>query len=501
MKRFATTTLAIGILCGTASTFVYNFGIAFCVFIVSVAVSLYFLKYQASSKIIFLISALFLLGVGIGSLRTEQVVRFHDTQLVSYVGESITVEGVVFDDIDARDMYRNVIVTADTISPGGIKLSQPVRILLRTDMYPKITYGDRIKVVGVLAYPKNFSDATSTGATFNYVSYLAKDSIWYAMSYPSLTVLSKNQGSLVMSFLLSIKNNFVHKVEYLFPEPQASLLVGILLGAKQTLGKNILEQFQLAGVSHIVVLSGYNIAIVAQYLMYILRYVMPRIMHLGGFVGILIFILFVGAQATVVRAGIMTSVALFASAFGKKYDATIALFLAAALMTLHNPYIVLYDPSFQLSFLATLGLTLFSERIHTRLPHALDRFGLREIIATTLAAEIMVIPFILYLVGQTSILSLVSNILIVGCIPFVMLLGTISIFVSYIIFPLAYIPASITYIALSYILFVVRCIASIPYTQVHIFVSLFSLIAMYLLIAIFYVRVLRGEKTNTTNEH
>ena len=246
------------------------------------------------------------------------------------------------------------------------------------------------------------------------------------------------------------------------PEPHSSLAGGILLGEKQSLGKDVENEFRIAGLSHIIVLSGYNLTIIAETFFVLLGFLPLVVASIFSAVGMVLFALLVGGGATVIRATIMGLLALVARYTGRPYDAIRALFLAGFFMVLHNPKILSSDISFQLSFIATFGLISFTpvaEKIFYWVP---KKIGLREIIMTTFSAQIFVMPWLVYQVGNVSIISFVSNLLVLPSVPLAMLASFISG-----IFPLQVIAVP-AYFLLGYELWIVHVSASLPYAAVSV---------------------------------
>src|SRR3989344_2266646 len=161
--------------------------------------------------------------------------------------------------------------------------------------------------------PKNFEQA-DTGSPVDYVSYLEKVGILHQFLRPNISRIGEGKGNIIKRELLLLKHAFLDRVSRVIPEPESSLLGGLLVGAKQSLGKDLLDDFRTAGVIHIVVLSGYNLTIVAEAIMRFFSF-MPRMwgLSLGG-ISIVLFSIMTRAGATVVRASIMALLALLARA-------------------------------------------------------------------------------------------------------------------------------------------------------------------------------------------
>ena len=246
---------------------------------------------------------------------------------------------------------------------------------------------------------------------------------------------------------------------------------GLVVGAKQSLGKELLDAFRMTGIIHIVVLSGFNITIVANFIMRFFGMFLRKRGSgslIAGGISIVLFVIMVGASATAVRAGAMALIGLLALATGRTSAITHALILTGFLMVLHNPYILLFDPSFQLSFLATLGLIQISPRIEARIMRVPKFWGLRTIIAATLATQLFVLPLLLYNTGQFSVVGLLVNLLILPLIPITMLFGFLTGVAGFLSTILSMPFAFISYALLTYELKIVELFSSLPFASVTI---------------------------------
>jgi competence protein ComEC len=246
-----------------------------------------------------------------------------------------------------------------------------------------------------------------------------------------------------------------------------SLLGGLVVGAKEALGKDLLDTFRAAGVVHIVVLSGYNVSIIARY---VVRALAPLPRSLGWGIGSLLIVLFAmltGGSATIVRASIMALLVFVAQMGGRRFDALRALFAAAFVMILHNPYILAFDPSFQLSFLATFGLIAYAPVFEKWFSSFPNTFGLREILAATFATELFVLPFLLWVSGTFSIVAPLTNVLVLWTVPFTMGIGFVVGCIALVSTAVAYPFAGIAYGILSYQLWIIEHLASLPFATLQ----------------------------------
>jgi competence protein ComEC len=170
-----------------------------------------------------------------------------------------------------------------------------------------------------------------------------------------------------------------------------------------------------------------------------------------------------GGSSTAIRAGIMATLALFARMTGRNYDLGRALLLAGVSMIILNPFLLVYDVSFQLSFLATFAVIFLAPRIEKYFLWVPKHFELRDIVSVTCAAYIFVFPFILYKMGNFSLVALPANILILPFIPLTMMLGFITGFLGLIYYVLAVPFGYVSYLFLHYELGVISFFSKLPF--------------------------------------
>lgn len=436
----------------------FDIGIAFSSFVFFVGITIGVFAYIEQHRNAWLICVL-LLAASFGMWRYDfadrDAVR---TGLDVYVGESVNLEGVIVVEPDIRESSTRLVlhVTSEKTEPN---------ILLTVSHEPRYVYGDKVTVLGKLERPKSFTDE-KTLREVDYVSYLAKDGIFYEMYKPKITLLSQGEGNPIVAALFTFKNAFIKNIGTHIPEPHASLLGGLVVGAKQSLGKKLLDDFRTVGVIHIVVLSGYNITIIALFIEWLFSRLRKKVRLICAAIVIILFAVMVGASATVIRATVMALLVLLAHGTGRVYQVTRALLIAGVIMLLHNPKILVFDTSFQLSFLATVGLIYLSPLIEPRVHWITSRWHFREITVATLATQIFVLPFLLYKTGTLSIVSLPANLLILSAIPATMLFGFLAGMFTFVSTALALPFSYITYALLAYELGLVEWFSNLPFSAI-----------------------------------
>ncbi|MBU4536449.1 ComEC family competence protein [Patescibacteria group bacterium] len=457
-----------------------------------------------------------MLFFGLGFLRcavSEEILS--ENVLQDYLEKDVSLIGVIVDEPDQREDNTKLVfeVTDFAEQNPSLPASRQVReeqsamerrgdpekilprtrILLTVPQYPQYGYGDEIKVTGLLDIPKNFK--TENGKTFDYINYLAKDKIFYVMYFPKTEFLSTGKGNIIKEKLFLLKNSFLFRVQKTIPEPQVSLLGGLLLGVKQSLGSELQEDFRKVGLIHIVVLSGYNVSIIADFMLVIFSF-LPRMIALSfGALSIIAFAIMVGGSATIVRASIMALLVVLARASGRTSEVTRALFLAGFIMVLHNPQIVVFDPSFQLSFMATLGLIVLSPRINEYFKFIPEKYHLRESAVATISTQIFVLPLLLFMMGELSLVAVFVNLLVLMSVPVTMLFGFLTGLFSYIWIGLSLPFSYVTHFLLSYELKVVEIFAKLPFASIKIlYFPLWLMLGIYLVFFLIWVYYFRQEE-------
>ena len=259
-------------------------------------------------------------------------------------------------------------------------------------------------------------------------------------------------------------NPLIPVINSLLPEPHASLLNGIIFGYKAQLSPQLYQALIDTGTLHIIALSGMNITILVSLTAKATLFLGRRFSSLLTIGLIVLFVMLVGMSPTVVRAAVMGSMSLLAIYFGRQYQALLALVLTSLIMLLFD-FDLLKNLSFQLSFLATLGLILAGRRGERQAKNGWVGqlvYSTRENFRLTLYAQLFTLPLILYYFQRVSLISPIANLLIEWSIQPIMVLGLIASVLGYFWLPAGFIPAWLSWVPLTYLITVIRSLARIP---------------------------------------
>jgi competence protein ComEC len=413
--------------------------------------------------------------------------------------ERVEIRGLIIKPAVTQDSYTELIIHAEQISFADGE-SRPTHglLLARVDLGVDWHYGDQIQLRGELQTPSADED-------FSYRDYLARQGIYSLVPFAAAEKLASGQGNIFWALVYDLRQRSVDVIHRLYPDPEAALLAGILVGDESGLSNTLKTAFNDTSTRHIIAISGFNISIIAGLLLAVFsRWLGARRGIRLAILGIIFYTLFVGAEASVVRAAIMGTLALVARQVGRQQFGLNTLAFSAALMNLVNP-LILWDVGFQLSFAATLGLILYADSIKTRTMGWLasriseDWLGrlkgpLTDYVFLTLAAQVTTLPLLLYYFQRFSLLSLPANLLILPAQPALMVLGGVSVMIGLILFPLGQLLAFFAWPLTAYTIRVVQVFAGLSWASKDI--SSFSLtfvVLFYLVLLFISVPALRGR--------
>lgn len=362
--------------------------------VISITVLIGVLSYVWRGLTLVIISA----SVGLGGM---YMLLYHTSRTATDlpIGNPTTISGVV----------RRAAPT-----PAGFKIDvNNIRITL--PRYPEYRYGDRISATGILEKPED-----------KIRLRWLKDGITATMLRPKAQFMESGQGNPFIAFLYDFKQRILNIFRAVLPRQEALFLSGITVGETSEFPREFREELSRSGTSHLVALSGYNISIIADNLALALLMIFSRrITFVVTILAILFFVLMTGAEASVVRAAFMGGLILFAGEVGRVYSFRNAIAIAAFLMVLFNPYVLLFDLGFQLSFLALLGIVYLRPLVERvcRLEGPAGFLSWRRNLSSTIAAQLAVLPLLLHTFGNVSWVGIAANVLILGFMPAAMALG------------------------------------------------------------------------------
>ena len=422
--------------------------------------------FDAKKRTMTILLAIGFIACGCGALRMQSAALVADSALTAHLGTKIVITGVVSDEPDVRETGLRLSVGTESLVLASSTVAIHGGVLVLAPPHTSIHYGDVVRAEGTLRLPQAFD--TSAGRQFNYPMYLAKDGILYELAFAQAVRIPGNRGNIFKAAAIWAKQEYLVGLGSVLPEPQSGLAGGITVGDKRSIGTELSNTFRTVGLVHVVVLSGYNITLVISAVGRALAWASHYVRYGGSIFTVIFFVLMSGGASSAVRAALMALLAMFARSTGRLFLASRALAVVCVAMLLWNPFLLAFDPSFQLSALATAGLIWFTPLFSEYLGWIPERFALREIASATLGTQLAVLPLLLYQNGQLPIFSLPANLLALVAVPIAMALSGIAavagMFLGSFAVPVAF-PA---YVLLSYIIDIAKLFAGLPFSSVSI---------------------------------
>ncbi len=322
------------------------------------------------------------------------------------------------------------------------------KIQLTIGRYPEYHYGDVLRVTGQIkeSNPYSFHQGI-LGQILN----------------PEKLEKIGSSGNIVVKNIYLIRDKFEQSLNKSLSEPFASFAAGLVLGSKRNIPDSLMSDFNRTGTTHIVAVSGYNLTILIIYISLLLGLFSRQLKFWGALFIIITFAVMTGAPASVVRAGILAGLVLLGHHLGRRINMTILLLLVASIMLIFSPYAIKYDIGFQLSFLAFAGLVYLGPIIARMMFIRSLPNILKSTLAETTAAQIMVLPILIFNFGRLSFVSPVVNILILWIIPATMGLVLLIGISGLIWISLGQIAGYFGWLFLKYIIVIVENFSKIPW--------------------------------------
>ncbi len=318
---------------------------------------------------------------------------------------------VVLDRDKALDAWVYVIEPTDDIFVG--------RILLKSSLYPEYQINDYLKINCFIYKPEPI--AMTGKNTFYYDKYLAKDKIFYRCAQARISKIG-HQNSW-NDFVNRGRNFFSNNINKL-PEPSGAFAKAVILGNQKEVPKYLVNQFSRTGLTHIISISGLHMVIII-WLMYALLGTLGlyrQQVFIFLFLALLAYLYLIGFISPALRSSAMILLALLGPIIKRQTFSLYSVIFLVDLFVLANPYFLLFDISFQLSFLAVFGLIFYSNFFNQLFRKIGNTFKIRETLAVTSAAQVFTWPLTAYYFANMSLIAALANFLALPLFPFILVL-------------------------------------------------------------------------------
>lgn len=370
-------------------------------------------------------------------------------------GKTLHIEGVISEDPTYNKHRARQFVLSDVVAVSGQqRIKLPGNVYVSTPTSPDVQRHFRVVAHGKL------------GDAFG--PYQA------SMSFATVRVMANEQH-----LVDELRQKFAAATASVLPEPHASLGLGFAIGMKSALTEEMSEALKALSLTHVVVASGYNLTVLVRAAKR-LREKHSKLQTLLLSVSLIgVFLLITGNSPSMVRAGLVSGLALLAWDFGHRFKPLVLLLLVMAGTALAYPPFLWSDVGWWLSFSAFAGIMILSPLIIERIYKTRQPPLLVQIAIDTAVAEIMTLPIILLIFGNLSLLGIVANVLVGPLIPFAMLATAIAGVVEMTMPALSSLAAVPAHVILALIVAIIRLLSDIPWVLAQVSITPVALVVWY----------------------
>lgn len=409
-----------------------------------------------------------------------------------FKGKEGTVIGKVCQvDINFNDGYQEIIIDTQTFKTSQNIFETNGRLLLKIYEIEKIVaFNDIVKAEVILTEPSlpgNYGE-------FNYREYLAQQKIFLTDNIKTnqIEIIGNKKEINLASILNDIKTNIIDKIEKIYRHTDARAIIkAVVIGDRSEITEELKDVFQVAGVMHILAISGLHVGIIAMVLFLLFSTISDNKLS-KSFKYIFIIIIMLGYAAitgfrpSVSRATLMFIVLLGAKLLNRPYNVYNSISIAAFLILLWQP-LYLFDTGFILSFTATFFIIFLTPIMESTLKDCLFLLPdyLVKSLSVSASAWLGVMPLSAFFFYKISIISILSNILIVPVIGVIIIFALFSIFLSFLFLPLGNFLALVNNGLISLLIFIGEKLSLLPFAYRDIAQPGILSIAIYYIIIVF----------------
>lgn len=436
----------------------------------------------------------------LGAFQFLCVESINNGKFAQYASEYVRVRGYIASEPDLKESKVSYIVKVEEIGFNDDFSGVKGKILLSSALDKNtiaLEYGGEVVFDGQLNLPKGVRNPGG----FDYRRYLAQkgvSAVVFAMG-GDIRKGSGNKSSILADAGRVVRKRIVNVIENSMPVQQSGLLNGILIGYREGLTEEVQKAFSDAGLTHIMAVSGANIAFMMAPLLFLFKklHIKHNISYSLVIAFLVFFVYITGFEPSVLRAVIMGIVILLGRMLMREPDIYSSLAFSSIVLLVYSPY-MLFNIGFQLSFAATLSLVLLNKSVRKLLCLKFIHPKVVDILSATISAQLGVLPITLFYFNKLSIISVLTNLLVVPLIEVITVLGMAMAVLGQISLLLSQILGYLNCLLLSFVLYVTKLASEIPFATIRtVTPSLIAVLAYYFMLG-FLVLYYPGRKNSKT---
>ncbi len=427
-----------------------------------------YFKVIVPKKAIIILIMFILIGTSYVFLLNKKYNRIYE------IKENIEIIGVI-EQVEVKEYSYKYILKVETI---GNKNYRNIKLILYTKKNKEILkYGDYIKLTAEYSLPEDSRNYKG----FSYRDYLKQKGIYGTIEATGeIQLIESGKINYINKLAYNTKNIIIDKVNQNLSQEASSVFLGILLGDKSQISEDINTYFRQGNMLHILAVSGAHVSYVMLALSMLLSKSGKKVYLVCTIIILIFFMILTNFSPSVVRACIMAIISLIAKLIHKKSDIYNNLGISALIILLCNPYTVL-NLGFQLTYLGTLGIVLFSKKMSIFLEkkvfnkeHKCSKLYLKNVIKDKLkkaiinlilisiSVQILISPIILMNFNTLSYNFLISGIISTPIFAGIMIIGILFLISG----PLKVIFFPILEILLKFLIFISKAISNLPFSTI-----------------------------------
>lgn len=384
------------------------------------------------------------------------------------------ITGIVISEKEEKNYYEEYILKSKTKGTYNKKFIIYVR-----KGQALLKYGDKIKFRGEYLKPEGRRNYKG----FDYQEYLKTKGIYGSFKIKEdITIIGENQVSKIFTFINEIREKIISNTNELLPKETKEIFLGLLIGKKDLISEEDIQSFKLSNMSHILSVSGMHTSYIILGLTYILNSFSKRRRYIITIIFLIFFMFLTNFVPSVVRAVTMAIIAIIAKLLYKKNNYITSIFLSLLILLIYNPYLI-KDIGLILSFLGTLGIILFSNKISLKLEKKLNKKA-SNILAVSISAQILIFPITILNFNIFSLSFILSSFICTALVGVIIVYGFINIFLSFFLLKTAKFFSTVLNLLLQILILSSKYIAKVEFLNFTIKTPSIIVIILYYLCVI-----------------
>ncbi|MFT5753702.1 MAG: competence protein ComEC [Flavobacterium sp.] len=439
---------------------------------------------QNTKKIFFGLVTYFLI-VSIGSLslyiHQDLNVKNHYSNLE--IKEKNNSKGLVIEELKSNEYYTKFIVKIDSFNHQ--KSSGKLLVYFSKKNPDNLVIGDLVSFnTEIKPIVKNYNPDT-----FDYANYMENQNVFHQIKCFENDYFIGNKVKNFTFYINELRKKLVHSFDaHHFSVRTKSIINALLLGQKQQIDSETLNDYKNAGVVHILAISGLHIGIIYAFFNFIFGF-LNRVKH-GKTVKLVIIILLLwlfalisGMSASITRSVMMFSVIAFGTFLNRKNFMFNAIAASLLILLIYNPLLI-FDVGFQLSYAAVISILLF-QPFYQKFYYSKNKIVvyITDLFLISLTAQLGVLPLMLLYFKQVPTLFLLANFVVIPVATAVLIIGIIVLFLNFVYLPLALIIGKVISFLVEFMNYYIHWLSSFQdYVIKNITFTPFLTVGLYLLI-------------------